>query len=228
MSGLNPHMCSTESVDEGLSFSSGRLWSNTIVSVLAKQNPLDRMISKKVQSAILDQLWSKRDLWGCQQWLHVTKDHQICTWYLDRTLKAGLDSVDFVIPQHLVQRRSLEESQHHLWPGILWSQVFSHLTLYISKHLPSTSLSLKCTVNTSFSNICVEDYMKVYWPYMACWLHSSVVFPPRSVSPRCRLPLWFSQALKQINMNIWNHQLKNKSKIQVHPTVTIYWSAMTF
>lgn len=41
------HMCSTESVDEGLSFSSGGLWSNTMVSVLARQNPLDRMISKR-------------------------------------------------------------------------------------------------------------------------------------------------------------------------------------
>lgn len=47
---------------------------------------------------------------------------KICTWYLDGTLKAGLDSVDFVVPQHLVQRRSLKESQHHLWPRILWSQ----------------------------------------------------------------------------------------------------------
>lgn len=37
-----------------------------MVSVLARQNPLDRMISKKkkkkVQSAILDQLWSQRDI----------------------------------------------------------------------------------------------------------------------------------------------------------------------
>lgn len=41
------HMCSTESVDEGLSFSSGGLWSNTMVSVLARQNPLERMISKR-------------------------------------------------------------------------------------------------------------------------------------------------------------------------------------
>lgn len=41
------HVCSTESVDEGLSFSSGILWSNTMVSVLARQNPLDRMISAK-------------------------------------------------------------------------------------------------------------------------------------------------------------------------------------
>lgn len=41
------HMCSTESVDEGLSFSSGGLWSNTMVSVLARQNPLDRMISER-------------------------------------------------------------------------------------------------------------------------------------------------------------------------------------
>ena len=40
------HICSTESVDEGLSFSSGGLWSNTMVSVLARQNPLERMISK--------------------------------------------------------------------------------------------------------------------------------------------------------------------------------------
>lgn len=46
-SGVNTHICSTESVDEGLSFSSGRLWSNTMVSVLARQNPLDRMISTK-------------------------------------------------------------------------------------------------------------------------------------------------------------------------------------
>lgn len=44
---LNTHVCSTESVDEGLSFSSGGLWSNTMVSVLARQNPLDRMISEK-------------------------------------------------------------------------------------------------------------------------------------------------------------------------------------
>lgn len=41
------HICSTESVDEGLSFSSGGLWSKTMVSVLARQNPLDRMISKR-------------------------------------------------------------------------------------------------------------------------------------------------------------------------------------
>lgn len=41
------HMCSTESVDEGLSFSSGGLWSKTMVSVLARQNPLERMISKR-------------------------------------------------------------------------------------------------------------------------------------------------------------------------------------
>lgn len=41
------HICSTESVDEGLSFSSGGLWSNTMVSVLARQNPLDRMISER-------------------------------------------------------------------------------------------------------------------------------------------------------------------------------------
>lgn len=36
-----------------------------MVSVLARQNPLDRMISKKkkkVQSAMLDQLWSQRDI----------------------------------------------------------------------------------------------------------------------------------------------------------------------
>lgn len=46
-SGFNTNVCSTESVDEGLSFSSGRLWSNTMVSVLARQNPLDRMISKR-------------------------------------------------------------------------------------------------------------------------------------------------------------------------------------
>lgn len=41
------HVWSTESVDEGLSFSSGGLWSKTMVSVLARQNPLDRMISKR-------------------------------------------------------------------------------------------------------------------------------------------------------------------------------------
>lgn len=44
---LHTHIWSTESVDEGLSFSSGGLWSKTMVSVLARQNPLDRMISKR-------------------------------------------------------------------------------------------------------------------------------------------------------------------------------------
>lgn len=37
---------------------------------------------------------------------------------------------------------------------------------------------------------------------MACWSHSSVAFPPRSTSPRCRWPLLFLQALKQTNMNM--------------------------
>lgn len=51
---LHTHMWSTESVDEGLSFSSGGLWSKTMVSVLARQNPLDRMISKRDTKVRLD------------------------------------------------------------------------------------------------------------------------------------------------------------------------------
>lgn len=37
--------CWAESVEEGLSLSSGTLSSNTMVSVFARQNPLDLMIS---------------------------------------------------------------------------------------------------------------------------------------------------------------------------------------
>lgn len=61
--------------------------------------------------------------------------HKIRTWYLDRTLTARLDPVDLVIPQHLVQRRPLEERQHHLWPGILCSQVLviQLVELHVSK-----------------------------------------------------------------------------------------------
>lgn len=42
--------CWAESVEEGLSLSSGMLSSNTIVSVFARQNPLDLMISVETSS----------------------------------------------------------------------------------------------------------------------------------------------------------------------------------
>lgn len=47
------HEWSAESVDEGLSFSWGMLSSNTMVSVLAKQKPLDLMISVTSQETEL-------------------------------------------------------------------------------------------------------------------------------------------------------------------------------
>lgn len=42
--------CWAESVEEGLSLSSGMLSSNTMVSVFARQNPLDLMISVEMSS----------------------------------------------------------------------------------------------------------------------------------------------------------------------------------
>lgn len=110
------HKCSAESVDEGLSFSSGGLSSNTMVSVLARQNPLDLMISEKYKDtwSALMSAWSVEMKRGSTYQTTAPP-----TWYLDWTLNARLDSVHFVVPQHLVQRRALEEGQHHLWPGIL-------------------------------------------------------------------------------------------------------------
>ena len=43
--GRGTHECSAESVEEGLSLSCGTFSSNTMVSVLARQNPLDLIIS---------------------------------------------------------------------------------------------------------------------------------------------------------------------------------------
>lgn len=42
--------CWAESVEEGLSLSSGTLSSNTMVSVFARQNPLDLMISVEMST----------------------------------------------------------------------------------------------------------------------------------------------------------------------------------
>lgn len=43
------HESSVESVEEGLSLSCGTFWSNTMVSVFARQNPFDLMISEKMK-----------------------------------------------------------------------------------------------------------------------------------------------------------------------------------
>lgn len=187
---LVTHVCSTESVDEGLSFSSGRLWSNKMVSVLARQNPLDRMISVDTECDIGSAVRSAE--------LHAAKLPPVGTWYLDWTLEARLDSVDFVIPQHLVQRWSLKECQHHLWPGILWRQVFSGWA-YTAAHSQTSGLSNNKTADiANISDLTSSDSMRVAEeaPCRACWSHSSVVFPPHLTFPRCRLPLWFSEALK--------------------------------
>lgn len=183
------HICSTESVDEGLSFSSGGLWSNTMVSVLARQNPLDRMISKRDTGGDVAAAVESGGLGGQR----VAKHQQALTWYLDRTLEARLDPVDLVIPQHLVQRRPLKERQHHLWPGILQRQGFSRQT------------SAPCLKNGyANSGELISAHMQLS-PCTAWWWRSSALFPPRSVSPRCRRPLWFSQALKEkSDLNYWN------------------------
>ncbi len=47
---LDTYECWAESVEEGLSLSSGMLSSNTMVSVFARQNPLDLMISVEMSS----------------------------------------------------------------------------------------------------------------------------------------------------------------------------------
>lgn len=84
---------------------------------------------KETQEVTWEQLWSQVEV--SRGSAHVAKHRQALTWYLDRTLEARLDPVDFVVPQHLVQRRSLEERQHHLWPGILQRQIL------VGKHLLS-------------------------------------------------------------------------------------------
>lgn len=65
---LNTHKCSAESVDDGLSFSSRELSSNTMVSVLARQNPLDLMISVYLKEASLALIWA--GICHGKAWLH--------------------------------------------------------------------------------------------------------------------------------------------------------------
>lgn len=113
---------SAESVDEGLSFSWGMLSSNTMVSVLAKQKPLDLMISATSQEQtelvdvyitdIAEQKWLlshtekenlKTNIAKQTQYTCAHKHTQTClllwlTRYFDWTLKAGLDLVNIIIP----------------------------------------------------------------------------------------------------------------------------------
>lgn len=100
---------------------------------------------KETQEVTLEQLRSQADAEVSEGSARVAKHQQALTWYLDRTLEARLDPVDLVVPQHLVQRRPLEEGQHHLWPGILQRQGFSTQT--------SALTSVKCYQLTCSSHL---------------------------------------------------------------------------
>lgn len=171
------HKCSAESVDEGLSFSSGGLSSNTMVSVLARQNPLDLMISEKYE-----------DTWSAL----------LSAWLLPRWSVAPLTRLQLHPPEILMGLWM------HGWILCTLSFLSTWSSGDRSKKVSITSDLEYYWVQKqkTWSSESLKDFFFKWldsekgWPWTACWSHSSVVVLPRSISPRCHLLLWFLQGLK--------------------------------